>query len=201
MRRKLGFLQYILKQEKDSMIFNVLKVTSENSVKNDFVFTCKKYLETLNINLTFDEIAKMSKFNFNKILKERMRIAAFSYLENQQSKQEKIKEIKYSKLEIQEYLIHGDRNPKVSKLIYQARGQILDIKMQKKWKFNDKLCSGCNLKEESGQEILDCKNLGGNKENLSYNMFFSELASEQLVVGNTLMKKLKIREKLREEVT
>ena len=27
MRRKLGFLQYILKQEKDSMIFNVLKVT------------------------------------------------------------------------------------------------------------------------------------------------------------------------------
>ena len=201
MRRKLGCLQYILKQEKDSMIFNVLKVTSENFVKNDFVFTCKKYLETLNINLTFDEIAKMSKFNFNKILKERMRIVAFSYLENQQSKQEKIKEIKYSKLEIQEYLIHGDRNPKVSKLIYQARGQILDIKMQKKWKFNDKLCNGCNLKEESGQEILDCKNLGGNKENLSYNMFFSELASEQLVVGNTLMKKLKMIEKLREEVT
>ena len=179
------------------MIFNVLKGTSKSSVKNDFMFTCKKYLETLNINLTFDEIAKMSKFNFNKISKERMKIATFSYLQNQQSKQEKIKEIEYSKLEIQEYLIHGDRNPKVSKLIYQARGQILDIKMQKKWKFDDKLCSGCNLKEESGQEILDCKNLGGNTENLSYNMFFSE----QLAVGNSLMKKLKMREKLREEVT
>jgi hypothetical protein len=43
--------------------------------------------------------------------------------------------------------------------------------------------------------------LGGNTENLSYNMFFSELASEQVVVGNSLMKKLKMREKLREEVT
>ena len=48
---------------------------------------------------------------------------------------------------------------------------------------------------------MDCKNFGGNKENLAYNMFFSDLVSEQLVVGNMLMKKLKVREKLREEVT
>ena len=155
----------------------------------------------MNIKLTFDEIAKMSQFSFNKILKERMKIAAFSYLKNQQSKQEKIKEIKYSELEIQEYLLHGDRNPKVSQVIYQARGKILDIKMHKKWKFNDKLCTGCNLKEETGQEILDCKNLGGNYENLTYNMFFSEIVNEQLNVGNTMMKNLKVRRKLREEVT
>ena len=50
---------------------------------------------------------------------------------------------------------------------------------------NDRLCIGCNLKEESGQEILDCKNFGENKENLAYNMFFSDLVSTQLVVGNT----------------
>ena len=47
MRRKLAFLQYILKQEKNSMIFQVLKATCENTVKNDFVQTCKKYLKTM----------------------------------------------------------------------------------------------------------------------------------------------------------
>ena len=141
------------------------------------------------------------KFNFNKILKERMKIAAFSYLKNQQSKQEKIKEINYSKLEIQEYLLHGDRNPKVSQLIYQARGKILDIKMHKKWKFNDKLCIGCKTKEESGQEILDCKDLGGNNGNLTFNMVFSDIVREQLAVGNNLKNNLKVRERLREEVT
>ena len=72
MRRKLGFLQYLLNQEKDSMIYNVLKATVENPVKNDFVLTCKKYLETLEINLSFEEIAKLSKFKFNKILKEKI---------------------------------------------------------------------------------------------------------------------------------
>ena len=74
----------------------------------------------------------MSKFEFNKLLKEKVEIAAFPYLKKQQSKQEKIKEIIYPKLETQEYFIIGDRNPKVAKLIYQARGQIVDIKMQKK---------------------------------------------------------------------
>ena len=65
----------------------------------------------------------------------------------------------------------------MSKVIYQARGQILDIKMQKKWKFDDKLCSGCNLEKESGEEILHCKSFGENSE------------------------KLKVRNKIREEVT
>ena len=32
---------------------------------------------------------------------------------------------------------------------------------------------------------MDCKNFGENKENLAYNMFFSDLVSTQLVVGNT----------------
>ena len=41
MIRKLSFLQYILKQEENSMIYQILKVTRENSVKNDFVYICQ----------------------------------------------------------------------------------------------------------------------------------------------------------------
>ena len=48
---------------------------------------------------------------------------------------------------------------------------------------------------------MDCKYFGENKENVAYNKVFSDIVSEQLVVGNMLMKKLKVREKLREEVT
>ena len=151
--------------------------------------------------LSFEEIANLSKFKFNKLWKEKIENAAFTYLKKQQSKQEKIKEIIYSKLETQEYLINGDRNPKVAKMIYQARGQILYIKMQKKWKFDDKLCSGCYLEEESGEEILNCKSFGGNSEKLLYSMFFSDLLSEQLCVGKAIMDKLKVRKKIREEVT
>ena len=65
----------------------------------------------------------------------------------------------------------------------------------------DKLCSGCNLEEESGEEILKCKSFGGNSKKFAYNMFFSEQLSEQLCVGKAMMEKLKVRKKIREEVT
>ena len=45
MKRKIIFLQYILQQEKDSMLFKVFKATCENPVKNDFVKTCSNYLD------------------------------------------------------------------------------------------------------------------------------------------------------------
>ena len=83
-------------------------------------------------------------------------------------------------------------------MIYQARGQILDIKIQKKkWKLEYKLCSGCYLEEESGEEILNCKSFGGNSEKLLYSMFFSDLLSEQLRVGKAIKDKLKLRKKRR----
>ena len=47
-------------------------------------------------------------------------------------KQEKIKNIEYKELKMQDYLAQGDRNISISKIIYKARGQTLDIKMHKK---------------------------------------------------------------------
>ena len=118
MKRKLGFLQYLLKQNKDSMIYKILQKTNESSVKNDFVYTCKKYMKTLNLEVTFEEIEKMSKFTFKKLLKEKVNSAAFLYLEEQKIKQKKIKDIVYSGLEMQEYLENGDRDIRVSRMIY-----------------------------------------------------------------------------------
>ena len=41
MKRKLLFLQYILKQDKESMVYSVLKAIEDNPIKNDFVLTSK----------------------------------------------------------------------------------------------------------------------------------------------------------------
>ena len=52
MKGKLLFLQYILQQDKESMIFKVFKATCENPTKNDCVTCCQKYLDSLNISIT-----------------------------------------------------------------------------------------------------------------------------------------------------
>ena len=69
MKRSIVFLQYILKQEESSMMFQVLNATIENPTKNDFVNTCLGYLEILEIKLTFQEIKEMSEWSFKQLVK------------------------------------------------------------------------------------------------------------------------------------
>ena len=82
MKRKILFLQYISKQDKKSMIYNVLKAIQNEPMKNDFVTTCKKYIETLKMNITFEEMEKISKFQLRRILVEQIKNEALVYLKN-----------------------------------------------------------------------------------------------------------------------
>jgi hypothetical protein len=66
-------------------------MTSFTPVKNTTIYS------------TFEEIAKMSKFGFKKILKEKSQIAACKYLNNETPKQTKILDINYSELKMQVY--------------------------------------------------------------------------------------------------
>ena len=118
-------------------MYNVLKAIKENPVKNDFVYTCEKYLKILKMNITFEELERMSKLQLRKLLYEKIRYEALEYLKTQQVKQEKIKNIVYSELKMQDYLREGDRNTAVTKVIFKARGQTMDIKMQRRWKYDD----------------------------------------------------------------
>ena len=106
--------------------------------------------------------------------------------------------LKYEKLEMKSYLMDGDRSRKISNLIFKARGQNLDIKIQQKWKYEDKLCSGCIKNEESAEEILACDEFGKNYKNLKYSDFFSDSVSEQISVAKVLERKLKRRKDIRD---
>ena len=178
MKRKLIFLQYILQQDKESMIFKVFKATCENPTKNDFVMCCKKYLDRLKISLTFEEISAMSKNRFKWLVKQKTEEAGFSYLIEEKNKQKKISNMKYVRLEMQEYLLEGNRNTKLSKLIFKARGRNLEIKTHKKWRYSDDRCVGCGENVETEEELLACTGFSDNSEGqveiASYSWLFSD---------------------------
>ena len=85
--------------------------------------------------------------------------------------------MEHKQLEIQDYFIDGNCNTKLAKLIFKARSQTLDVKAQKKWKYADQTCIGCQNIEETGEEIMICKSL--NNENrksdiiVKYDWFYS----------------------------
>ena len=151
----------------------MLKTIEENPMKNDFVLTSKKYLEILKLNLPLKEIEKMSKFKLRGILRGKIKNEALVYLNNQKIKQDKIKRIIYNELKMQNYLADGDRNTSISKVIYKARGKILDIKTQKSWKYDDNICVGCQINIESGEEVLNCEKFGKNENEVEYSWFYS----------------------------
>ena len=139
--------------------------------------------------------------NKKHVLKEKIQNEAFMYLRNQQTKQEKIKNIQYKELKMQDYLADGDRKISVSKVIYKARGMSLDIKMQKRWKQEDIKCLGCQERSETGEEILQCEKLRLNENQAQYSWFFSNLVSKQRAAGKVMVEKLKKRKRIREEIT
>ena len=53
------------------MLQKVFEATAQNPLKNYFVKICEKYLQRLEINLSFEEIEKMSKMSFKKLVKEK----------------------------------------------------------------------------------------------------------------------------------
>ena len=133
------------------------------------------------------------------MVKEKTTFAAFKYLVNLKNKQT-ISHIQYEKLGIQEYLMEGNKNLKVSKFIFKARSRTLDIKLHKKWKYEDKLCVGCKVREESEEEVLTCKFLGEEDEILTkpidYNWFFGGLIDDMVLVAQEMMKRMNKRKKI-----
>jgi hypothetical protein len=202
MKRKILFLHYLLQQDKHSMIYKVLESTRQNPLNNDFVKTCNKYLQQLDIHLTFEQLGCLSAWNVKKLVKEKTAAAAFKYLMEIKNKQTKISHIKYDDLEIQEYLVDGNRNTEISKFIFKARSMTLNIKTQKSWKYSDSICVGCGVNEETGDEVISCSGFTDNKEKeenipiKSYQLFFDGKVTEMSEVAKVMMRKLKVRDKL-----
>jgi hypothetical protein len=176
------------------------------NLQNDFVNTCKKYLEELKINLSFEEIRNLSRWKFKKIVKEKVEIAAFKYLlewknnPSRDGKMSKVYNIKYDKFEMQQYL-YENSNTNISKFIAKARAKSLELKTHKSWKYDDKLCSGCSMREESGDEILTCEKFGKYKENETipaYSWLYGKNTNDMIYCAKVLMKRMETRKTMLE---
>ena len=144
--------------------------------------TCQKYLNCLDISLTFEEISGMSKYRFKQLVKQKTEEAGFAYLIGEKNKQKKISHLKYVKLEMQEYLLEGNRNTRISKLIFKARGRNLEIKTHKKWKYSDDMCVGCGQNVETEEELLVCTGFSEKSERHSEIVLYSWFLSDSVVL-------------------
>ena len=79
-QRRLNFLFYIIKQKDESMIKRVFQSQIKNKSKKDWITTILKDIEELNLNVTFEDIKKMSKGHWTNIIKESIKYNVFRNL-------------------------------------------------------------------------------------------------------------------------
>ena len=71
-KRRLGFLSYILKESKESMIYRFFESQRKNKTPKDWVTTVLSDMEILNMKMKFEDVRKMKKDDFMNIVKRKI---------------------------------------------------------------------------------------------------------------------------------
>ena len=116
----------------------------------------KKDLEELGLNLTFLEIARTQKSDLKKILKEKVKSAAFRYLSHSKSRS-----VRHNELKLQSYLQSSQSNfsIKEKQFTFTARSRMLDVKSNFKVGLKTTQCRRCEDSEETQEHLLHCPTL------------------------------------------
>ena len=88
-KMRLLYLKYILEQDEESTLKKFLMLQVREPSRGDWASTCVNDLKELKITISFEEIQKMKKCEFSRILKVRVKENALLYLTGKQGKKGK----------------------------------------------------------------------------------------------------------------
>ena len=116
----------------------------------------KILLPKYNLPLCLEDIKKLKKQRFKRMVKKAIHKAVLDDLTKECSSLKKTNNLTYEKLEMQEYLkvLYPDQ----ARVILKSRCQALDIKTQNTFKFQegDTICRKCGIDEETFDHIVNC---------------------------------------------
>ena len=160
MSRRLSFLKYILHEDEDSLIRRFFEAQVQNPIKNDWASQVKMDLEQLDMNMTIDDVFTIPKYGFKKMLKEKVKVAAYKYLTEIQMTKSKAKELSYDCLSLQQYLCSSNSmNISEKQFVFNARSNMFEMKCYYKQGKSDLICGACKNGEENQLHLLHCEAL------------------------------------------
>ena len=185
--KRISFLHYILNQDSKSYIYNFFQSQLVSRTKRDWITTVMNYLEKLEIHFSFEEIRKMKKDHFMKLIKDRIKSKTFQEMEKVKGSHSKVKNLKHEDLLMQKYLKPNrcNMNIKDGQLIFKLRCKTTNAKMNLKGMYDNLECTACGQEEETQEHIINCSKLNENKleKNVNYEKIFDGTVHEKLKVA------------------
>ena len=186
--RRMGFLHYILNEDKKSLINRFFEAQVKNGNKKDWCKTVAEDLKYLNMeNIDFEMIRSMKKARFMKEIKQNIKKKTLEKLQKEKESHSKVKEIEHKSIQMQKYL--QSNSVKMMKedaqLIFRLRCRVTGVKINMRGKYDNLECEACGLEEETQQHIIKCGVLNRNKddENIQYGRLLNGTVREQLKIA------------------
>ena len=102
MKRRLMYLKYLLSRNPESMLGRFFRVQWNNPCRGDWTEMVRKDLLDLKILLSIEEIKEMSKTEYERLIKEKVRLYAFEELIDRKNKHKKMSQVEYEEDEIKD---------------------------------------------------------------------------------------------------
>ena len=202
--RRIMFLHHIMKQEKESLLFQFCLAQVRSPSHNDWVSQEIKDLEEIDLDIEFEDIENTSKEKFKDIVLSHVQEYSFAALlkkkESRISDNAKGRNIIYKVQGMQNYLQETDIAITLDekKWLFKCRTDDIDIKGNFCWKYESHSCISCKLDIlENNEHLLNCKQLLGRNEIISYipsnKELFEDDLDEQVYVSRILRVNFSIR--------
>ena len=157
--------------------------------KDDWILEIYENLEFCDINLNEEEIRKMSKYTFKKLVNKQIKLKAEEYLASIQDGHSKTKDL--GTYQFQPYLTSKNMSTKEKQLLFQLRTRTTPTRANYKNKYKfDLSCPLCKDKttEQTDAHLLNCSAITKlipittNLDKMNYEMIFNDSEDQTKVI-------------------
>ena len=143
-------------------MFKVFEKQNQDRKSKDWVSTVVMDLEEIELNVTFVEIQKISRMKWRNMIRKYIEENAFKKLESMKNMHSKVKDLRHTRLKIQEYFLpNGIENvtKEETQLIFKMRSKVTNVKNNMKSQYETFECR-MNLRNM----CMNVNRYGWNKE-------------------------------------
>ena len=156
MKRRLMYLWKILHVEETELISRVYNSQILSSHPGDWVRLVQQDMRAIGLDLSDDDIKKLSKNRFKNSVEKKIENLALVQLNQLKMKHSKSGYLNSSSFKPQNYFVYSRFNRKETQLLFKLRSQTLNVKMNFPNQHQDKLCKTCKLFPESQSHLPQC---------------------------------------------
>ena len=206
-QRKLNFLHYILAQDEDSIMFKVFEKQYQERHKKDWVSSILMDLEELKLDVTFVQIQNTSKMRWRNMIRKSIEENTFRKLENMKNLHSKVKDLKHTRLKMQEYFLsNGIENvtKQDTQLIFKMRSKVTNVKNNIKGQYETLECGACLTENETQKHVYECQQIWSKQNNINlekpdYEKILWGNVEEKIKIARIFYENMKILDKMKEK--